>query len=668
MKFNDKTLFAMVGTALVDAELSYFGMLYTDATEVIDLSDSVKMYLFATADGYDAVVTGEGEIPSFTIKEQGAYPFPIVTVNRIDKDGNPYDADRISRLHICEGITSIGDYFMYKVPNLKHLSFDDSNKVEHLGSYAFAATQISGAYDFWRLKNEKINCVFQYCPKLEGITFGGNVKNITRRSFRGCTSLRYVDNIAKSGAALTLADGAFWYCTSLERIGIYPTSTTLGNFVFMFVPTDAKTESGIKLDSASWKENGTMCFVQNEWKQQQLAAIGTVKGTRNIQLTIPESDNQSSDFNKQYGVLPYKKDENSPYTPRTATAVGLCGYFALFHAHNIMNPDMQYNTFYDFVERRIVPTKIEVTQELYDALTGNSVGRQFISDMSDVASYEVGSKISAIDLPNGFSDGSTYGDLGTAFWGFCEALGWTATEHKFAKDNDNCGSINKQLVLDNLDAGKPVVMEIVGAAGSGHGGHAVVPVGYDSKSDKFLIIDSTGEFPADVVPLLYWCKFESLITPAKESAIWTFDFGEDITMTTIDSKLETLLKKVNSGFQSVSGTLTLASDVPSAGNSATSRYRVECPAGAKIFVLAADEATAAATKTRTDKFYTLGVNCNFTNGTTENDKQCLVSVWAGAQARKTTGGLTADNVDGVSFDSYTLVAGTYYWTAYYWNN
>jgi hypothetical protein len=647
--------------------ITYFGVPYSSAEKVIDLSDTVKMYLFATADGYDAVLTGEGAIPSYEVTGNRANPRDVITVNR------PFDAKKINRLHICDGITSIGDNFMFKVPNLKHLSFDDSTKIQHLGSYAFAVTGISGEYDFSGLSDTTIDHVFQFCPKLEGIIFNGNITNIAARSFRGCISLRYIKNIAKNGTALTLENGSFWYCTSLESIDVDPANTTLGNWVFMFVPIDAKTESGTKLDSALWKAQGDMCFVQHEWTTAQLEGIANVNG-KSVQLTIPKSDTQSTDFNKKYGVLVYKNGEGK-FTQRYAEAFGLCGYFSLFHVNNVVHPNEQFNTFYDFVEKGIVPNKIEVTQELHDALISNSVGQQLISDMSGIVSYEVGSKVSAIDLPNGFLDSSTYGDLGTAFWGFCEALGWTATEFKFkdrktdsATDRNNCGAEGKELVLNNLSAGKPVVMEVVGAASSADGAHMVTVIGYDADTDRFLIIDSTGDFPADVVPLLYWVKFESLITPAKDSAIWTFDFGEEITMTNIDNKLNALLGTVNSGFHSVEGTLELANDVPSAGNSAASRYRVECPSGAKIFVFVADEATATEIKKRTDKFYTLGVNCNFTNGTTENDKQCLVSVWAGAQARKTTGGLTADNVDGVSFDSYTLVAGTYHWTAYYWNN
>lgn len=647
------------GQALDNIGVTFFGVPYSSAEEVIDLSEFVKMYLFATADGYDAVVDGEGAIPNHTLTTIQTISNIIETVNR------PFDGEKVNRLHICEGITSIGDYFMYKAYNLKHLSFADSTKITHLGKKAFAVTAISGEYNFSGLTDTTVDCVFQYCPKLEGIAFGGNIKTIITRSFRGCISLRYVKNITKSGTTLTINDAAFWYCTSLKSIDVEPVNTVLCNWVFMFAPTDAKTESGIELASASWKAQGDMCFVQNEWTNAQLTAIKSIKGDKTIQFAIPESDTQSDDFNIQYGVIPYEDPVDGKYKPRIATADGLCGLFSLFHIYNIMYPNKQFDTFYDFIERCIVPNKIEVTQEVYNALVHK--GDNYLADMSEYVSYEVGSKISAIDLPINLGDSSTYGDTGTAFWGFCEALGWTATEFVF--DNaDDCGAKGKQLVFDSLASGKPVVMEVVGAGGSVHGGHAVVSIGYDSKTDEFLIIDSTGAFPSDVVPLLYWVKFESMITPDSASAIWTFNFGEEITMTHVDEKLNDLLETVNSGFHSVSGRFELTNDVPSAGNTVASMYRVECPSNAKIFVLTADENTAAAIKTKADKYYTLGVNCNFTNGTSENDRPCMTTLWVGNLSKKTYGNLSATNDDGVSFSSYTMAAGTYRWTAYYWND
>ena len=90
--------------------ICYFGIRYDDAEQVIDLNaeGTVQMYLFPTADGYDAVVTGGGEIMDFaapTVEKQNAVTGLIdVTVT----ENRPYAecVPRIARMHIEEGVTS----------------------------------------------------------------------------------------------------------------------------------------------------------------------------------------------------------------------------------------------------------------------------------------------------------------------------------------------------------------------------------------------------------------------------------------------------------------------------------------------------------------------------------------------------------------------------------
>lgn len=89
--------------------LTVFGAPYSSAAKVIDISKggdgSVKLYLFAAAEGFDAVVSGTGAITDYT------------------EDSRPYDAQSICRLHIEQGITSIGSYFMQGAYNLKKTLF-----------------------------------------------------------------------------------------------------------------------------------------------------------------------------------------------------------------------------------------------------------------------------------------------------------------------------------------------------------------------------------------------------------------------------------------------------------------------------------------------------------------------------------------------------------------
>ena len=152
----ERAVAAAVAAEEAAAEICYFGYRYTDAEKVIDLNEekTVKLYLFPTAEGYDAVVAGEGAIMDFAAPQTearnstGLYDI-TVTENR---DYAQY-VPKISRLHIEMGVQYIGDYFMCGAYNLKHLSFADSAQIKHLGTQAFAKTQISGVYDFSGLED-----------------------------------------------------------------------------------------------------------------------------------------------------------------------------------------------------------------------------------------------------------------------------------------------------------------------------------------------------------------------------------------------------------------------------------------------------------------------------------------------------------------------------------
>lgn len=534
--------------------LTVFGVPYSSAAQVVDISaagdGSVKLHLFLAADGYDAVVTGKGNMQN--------YPYSYDANDRLvaDLSNRNYDVAKIFRLHIESSVTHIGDLFMYNAFNLKHVSFGASKAIEYLGAYSFAYTSISGKYEFTGLTNKELHAPFMHCPKLEELTFSSTATAITKRSFQMCIALRTVKGISN---VTTIGDAAFQYCTSLESIDVVPGNVTLRDWVFILTPNDAKAGDTVLMD-APWKGQGDVCFAQNKWTADQLSAIQAVTG-KSVKFPIPESDNQGTDFYKQWGAFPWPY--NDLYKDTGHPASGCCGIFSLYHIYNILHPNSQYDTFYDWMMREIVPHKITVTQSLHDALAGSGYLPNLIACNTDI-SYEVGSEITARDLPMALDIYSeTWGNEGTSFWGCCEAMGWTATEMLFDGSTE-CGANVKRTILDNLAANKPVEMETVGAADGVHGMHAVVAIGYDADTDKLLIIDSTGGFDADVVPLSYWCSFESLITPHEASAIWTFDFGEEITMTEIDDKLggvaesnariEGMLAAINSGFRIVTGT------------------------------------------------------------------------------------------------------------------
>lgn len=640
---------------------SPFGVPYSRAEKVYDISaagSSVKLYLFSADNGYDAVVRGNGAIANYLYTE--------ATSTNSHTDDRPYDAETITRMYIEDGITSIGNYFMYKAFNLKSLTFANIGAITHLGTNAFAYTQIDGEYNFSGLTDTKLDAPFMVCPKLNGVTFGRTITEIEKKSFLLCIALKYVTGIS---AVTTIGDMAFHYCAALESIDVIPDNTSLGNWVFMITPTDAVIEGTYTaLSDAVWKGQGSICFVPKEWTTEQLIAIREVTGD-SVQFPIPESDNQGTDFYDKWLLFPAVIA--GKYWGVAHPASGSCGIFSLFHIYNLLHPNAQYDTFYDFITKEIAPRKIKVTQSLYDALISCEYGQLLIQGNTSV-SYEVGSNITAMDLPAALDDDAkTYGDKGTSFWGVCEALGWTGNKIMF-ENGINSGATVKRAILDSLVAGKPVMMEIVAATDTTHGAHAVVAMGYDAKTDRLLIIDSAWSYPSDIVPLVYWCSFESLITPDAASTVWTFDFGEVTNMKSVNDKLDIIIQSAS--FRIESGKIELNSDViPSDG-----KFKIQCSNGAKLLAFHADSKTLAEIKASSGTYYTASVIGNCFAPKIANYKGSGIS-YAAVMFEYIYGGnsygwmlgdesTSVNNTDGLIINVQALKEGTYYWKAYYWDD
>ena len=140
---------------------------------------------------------------------------------------------------------------------------------------------------------------------------------------------------------------------------------------------------------------------------------------------------------------------------------------------------------------------------------------------------------------------------------------------------------------------------------------------------------------------------------------------EVITMSNIDNKLDALLGQVNSGFSCVSGSFTLDADDGNATTVAAIRTLPGIPGGAKLVVFEADTDTLAMIKGLSGYFVTGGA-LQFTPQAQNADNRCgYTSLWANSKNNYTAS--VAYNDGGISFSGYTLKAGTYNWTAYYWN-
>lgn len=636
------------------ADVSYFGVPYESAEAVYDISaaqdGSLKMYIFSNSAGfYDAVVSGTGEMVS---RGENAVEYKAYV---------PY----ISRLHIEAGVTDIGSFFMYGAYNLQDLSFADSTAIARLKAYAFAKTMIDGEYDFSGLTDTEMECVFMGCARLEGLTLSATIKTIKGdEAFRNCFALRYVKGL--TGLTNITGRACFYNCTSLEELEVIPDNVTLGVATFVHCPNTAVISgTTTPLYQADWGNIGSDCFVQNMWTEEQLTAIRATKGEKTNVLPVPAYDAQTDEFYGSYDLVWYV---NGTKADKGAAKNSGCGFFSIYYCYNAMHPEAQFNTFRDFVEKLILPRKIKVTQDLYDALVNDSYGQRLIAANSTV-SYEAGQEITAFDLPYTLSAADFTADY-TALWGVLQSLGWTATK-TVASDIVNGVSNMKRKLIDTLANNEPVFITIHSRRENSDGGHAVAVIGYNAEIDKFLIVDSSNVLPSQYCTVTYWVDIEALTAPFQKQVgtnepieityILTFDFGEVVTMTDIDNKLDTIMQGLS--FHALSGTFTPESD--------TNVFSVSTEAGAKMVEIVPTGTPSSATTGRFPVTHVTATEAQQKNGTKGG---AYVEYKTTSSSNPLAGTAVAfDNSTGIAFtcpgSNMTFEAGmTYNWTAYYWND
>ena len=126
-------------------------------------------------------ISGSGEFQSFANADEVAWAAvrgSVETVKFIGSAGS--------------GVTSIGDYAFYYMPNLKNIEIPAS--VTTIGKSAFA-----------------------FCTKLENITIPANVATIGERAFEGCSALK---SIAIPASVTTMGQSAFAYCSAMTDVTV----------------------------------------------------------------------------------------------------------------------------------------------------------------------------------------------------------------------------------------------------------------------------------------------------------------------------------------------------------------------------------------------------------------------------------------------------------------
>ena len=551
----------------IGADFSYFGFKYSKAVATYDLSvddSSVKMYLFSHDGGYAAVVAGKGAMKNQTVT--------INSIGRVTSDNREYaeHIHKINKVCIESGVTSVGDYFMHEAYYLKEVIFEDSSQIAYLGAYCFAYTQISGEFKFCKLENGiTIDHSFYCCPNLQGITLGVSATEdrnfeLSEKAFFGCLNLRHFKVDEPLNTTSVWGEASFEYCVNLVRIVFEAENVIPKGYNFILIePTDIihrywhDVDKGIVRDMpiANLKRTGWKGYSEGFTEMLSLNELWAIVVNKkrpyyqaylDCQALASEYDGKRHELATYYETDWQKKDEYLAFAKTTdldcmgafwgmfgssvsrVPYYGSCWLFAYMHAWNTIHPLQQYDSIENFVAM-LQETKITVDTELATALAGwdfkdNVMATGVYAD----GYFNEGNQIYATDLPVDMISSDSYttvGAVGEASWGVRKVLGWTG--ERLTATTDRTWASIKKATIDSIFAGKPAIIECVrysnGITGNECGGlHAVTAIGYDAKTDRFKIIDSSWGFPSDAATMEYWTTFEALLEPSEESAVWVF--------------------------------------------------------------------------------------------------------------------------------------------------
>lgn len=165
------------------------------------LYDSGRLYIY-----------GEGVIPNY---------------KQAESDFSDFDTE-ITKIEIEDGITAIGKYAFYALPNLKEVIIPDSVDTIGIGAFSKCAklTEISIGGDVEAIPSE----CFSGCSLLDTVELPDTLKNIRTEAFKNCKSLT---EITIPADVESIGYQAFYGCTKLEEVTFLGDSPeTLGDKAF----------------------------------------------------------------------------------------------------------------------------------------------------------------------------------------------------------------------------------------------------------------------------------------------------------------------------------------------------------------------------------------------------------------------------------------------------
>lgn len=236
-----------------------------------------------TSNDQTLTISGSGDIPSSESAEKVSWASvrdSVVTVKFVGSASTG-------------GVTSIGDFAFYYMPNLKTVEIPAS--VTSIGKSAFA-----------------------FCEKLENITIPANVTNIGERAFEGCASLK---SIALPASVTSLGQSAFAYCSALTDISILG-NVALPAYTFRNCKslTNLNIGEGVTADATAFE--GASKTIDNA------TAIGA-EGTITVKYVLEDGTTNAFEESKDVSeskplgeAYSYTSPEKEGYTPDQTVVSG----------------------------------------------------------------------------------------------------------------------------------------------------------------------------------------------------------------------------------------------------------------------------------------------------------------------------------------------------------
>ena len=137
--------------------------------------------------------------------------------------------DKIKKVVIKDGVTSIGEWAFYGCSGLTSLTIP--NSVTSIGDYAFRDCSDLTSVIIPNSVTSIGEQAFAFCSSLSSLTIPNSVTSIGKQTFIFCSSL---SNLTIPNSVTSIGEWAFAYCSGLSTLTIPNSVTSIGEWAFAY--------------------------------------------------------------------------------------------------------------------------------------------------------------------------------------------------------------------------------------------------------------------------------------------------------------------------------------------------------------------------------------------------------------------------------------------------